>query len=89
MFLISQGHTDGVSVMSRHPSKLNQLWSGAQDGQIRAWNLTKKKSTKKIQAHDGWVRGLSISKSNKGLVFKSFFQNYSFKFIKISYKKFI
>ena len=86
MYLISQGHTDGVSVMSRHPSKLNQLWSGAQDGQVRAWNLTKKKSTKKIQAHDGWVRGLSISKSNKGLVFKIILL-FSFKFIKISNEK--
>jgi len=62
-----EGHTDGVSVMSRHPTKLNQIWSGAQDGQIRSWSLTKKKSTKKIAAHSGWVRGLSVSKSNKVL----------------------
>ena len=64
-----EGHTDGVSVIVRHPTKLNQIWSGSQDGQIRSWNLTKKKSTKKIQAHDGWIRGLSISKSNKGIKF--------------------
>lgn len=66
-----EGHTDGISVIARHPTKLNQLWSGAQDGEIRSWNLTKKKSTKKIQAHDGWVRGLAVSKTNKGNIFSN------------------
>jgi WD40 repeat protein len=61
-----EGHTDGVSVLGRNPIKLNQIWSGAQDGELRCWNLTKKKTVKKIQAHSGWIRGLSISKNNKG-----------------------
>jgi len=60
-----EGHSDGVSIIARHPSKLNVLWSGSQDGQIRKWSLTSRKTTRKIQAHDGWVRGLAVSKTDK------------------------
>ena len=58
-------NSDGVSIIARHPSKLNVLWSGSQDGQIRKWSLTSRKTTRKIQAHDGWVRGLAVSKTDK------------------------
>lgn len=59
------GHTDGVSIITKNPLKLNRLWSGAQDGEIRHWDLTAKKCIKKIKAHDGWVRGLTMTRSNK------------------------
>ena len=35
-----EGHRDGVSCVTRHPAKLNRFWSGAQDGELRQWDLT-------------------------------------------------
>ncbi|XP_032465498.1 DDB1- and CUL4-associated factor 13 isoform X2 [Phocoena sinus] len=58
-FLASlDGHRDGVSCLAKHPKSLATVLSGACDGEVRIWNLTKRKCIRMIQAHEGFVRGI-------------------------------
>lgn len=55
------GHSDGVSSLAKHPSRLAVLASGAFDGEIRLWDLASRKCTRHFIAHEGWVRAISYS----------------------------
>uniref|UniRef100_A0A8C8ZVZ4 DDB1- and CUL4-associated factor 13 n=1 Tax=Prolemur simus TaxID=1328070 RepID=A0A8C8ZVZ4_PROSS len=58
-FLASlDGHRDGVNCLAKHPKSLATVLSGACDGEVRIWNLTKQKCIRAIQAHEGFVRGM-------------------------------
>ncbi|XP_029447716.1 DDB1- and CUL4-associated factor 13 [Rhinatrema bivittatum] len=60
-FLASlDGHRDGVNCMAKHPKSLATLLSGACDGEVKIWNLTKRECTRTLQAHEGFVRGLCV-----------------------------
>ncbi|XP_041360731.1 DDB1- and CUL4-associated factor 13-like [Gigantopelta aegis] len=59
------GHRDGVHRLCKHPTSLSLLLSGACDGEIRVWNLTKHTCLKSIQGHDGFVQGLCTHPSGK------------------------
>lgn len=58
-FLASlDGHRDGVNCLAKHPKSLTTVLSGACDGEVRIWNLTERKCSRTIQAHEGFVRGI-------------------------------
>nr|XP_051699929.1 DDB1- and CUL4-associated factor 13 isoform X1 [Oryctolagus cuniculus] len=58
-FLASlDGHRDGVNCLAKHPKSLTTVLSGACDGEVRIWNLTERKCSRAIQAHEGFVRGM-------------------------------
>lgn len=57
------GHSDGISSMAKHPSRLAVLASGAFDGEIRVWDLAQRKCTRNFIAHEGWVRALCYTPS--------------------------
>ncbi|KAM8784355.1 DDB1- and CUL4-associated factor 13 [Rhynchonycteris naso] len=58
-FLASlDGHRDGVNCLAKHPKSLATVLSGACDGEVRIWNLTKRNCIRTIQAHEGFVRGI-------------------------------
>uniref|UniRef100_A0A9L0SPM8 DDB1 and CUL4 associated factor 13 n=2 Tax=Equus caballus TaxID=9796 RepID=A0A9L0SPM8_HORSE len=58
-FLASlDGHRDGVNCLAKHPKSLATVLSGACDGEVRIWNLTKRKCIRALQAHEGFVRGI-------------------------------
>ncbi|CAH1772969.1 unnamed protein product [Owenia fusiformis] len=57
------GHRDGIHCMSSHPSSLSTILSGACDGEIRQWDLAKRTCTRTINAHEGFVRGLTVTPS--------------------------
>ncbi|NXU26102.1 DCA13 factor, partial [Thalassarche chlororhynchos] len=52
------GHRDGVNCMAKHPKSLSTVLSGACDGEVKIWNLTKRQCIRTIQAHEGFVRGM-------------------------------
>ncbi|KAL3891537.1 hypothetical protein ACJMK2_003797 [Sinanodonta woodiana] len=52
------GHRDGVHCMCKHPRSPSLLLSGACDGEVRIWNLAKKKCVSQVQAHEGFVQGI-------------------------------
>ncbi|KAK6637130.1 hypothetical protein RUM44_007544 [Polyplax serrata] len=54
------GHSDGVSCMSKHPNRLSLLLSAAYDGEVKLWNLTSRKCIRSIRAHDGYIRGTTF-----------------------------
>ncbi|NXJ29223.1 DCA13 factor, partial [Dicrurus megarhynchus] len=54
------GHRDGVNCMAKHPKSLSTLLSGACDGEVKIWNLTKRQCIRTIQAHEGFVRGMCV-----------------------------
>ena len=55
------GHTDGVSSLAKHPSRLSCLASGAFDGEIRLWDLASRNCTRHFVAHEGWVRSICFT----------------------------
>ncbi|KAK1173290.1 DDB1- and CUL4-associated factor 13 [Huso huso] len=60
-FLASlDGHRDGVNCMAKHPKSLSTILSGACDGEVKIWNLTKRECVRTLQAHEGFVRGMCM-----------------------------
>ncbi|XP_058810747.1 DDB1- and CUL4-associated factor 13 [Phymastichus coffea] len=56
-----EGHKDSVTCLSKHPTKLQILLSGAFDGHVKVWNLPQRTCERSILAHDGNVRGIAYS----------------------------
>ena len=40
---VLEGHSDGISVLSKCPLSLNKLISGAHDGAIKIWDLSERR----------------------------------------------
>ncbi|CAL8259960.1 unnamed protein product [Boreogadus saida] len=60
-FLASlDGHRDAVNCMAKHSTSLSTLLSGACDGEVKVWNLTKHNCVRTIPAHEGFVRGMVV-----------------------------
>ncbi|XP_038601522.1 DDB1- and CUL4-associated factor 13 [Tachyglossus aculeatus] len=60
-FLASlDGHRDGVNCLAKHPKSLSTILSGACDGEVKIWNLTKRECIRTFQAHEGFVRGMCV-----------------------------
>lgn len=55
------GHKDGVICLCKNKQRLNSIFSGSCDGEIRYWNLTTRRCLQHIQAHTGFVRGMTCS----------------------------
>ncbi|XP_051879168.1 DDB1- and CUL4-associated factor 13 [Pristis pectinata] len=53
------GHRDGVHCMAKHFKSLSTIISGACNGEIKVWNLMRRECIRTIQAHTGFVRGIS------------------------------
>ncbi|KAI6197072.1 DDB1- and CUL4-associated factor 13 [Aphelenchoides besseyi] len=58
------GHNDGVHVLTKHPSRLSTILSGALDGQVKVWTLSNRKCLTTIQAHNGPITGLSVDRED-------------------------
>eukprot|EP00123_Amoebidium_parasiticum_P000808 comp11710_c0_seq1/m.6274 comp11710_c0_seq1/g.6274 ORF comp11710_c0_seq1/g.6274 comp11710_c0_seq1/m.6274 type:complete len:447 (-) comp11710_c0_seq1:479-1819(-) len=54
------GHTDGVFCLAKHPTKVTTVLSGACDGEIKVWSLKNLDEQWSVNAHKGYVRGLSV-----------------------------
>lgn len=55
-----EGHRDGINCLAKHPKSLSTVLSGACDGEVKIWNLATRKCSRTIQAHEGFVRGMSV-----------------------------
>lgn len=54
-FIGSLTHTEGVSAMCRHPSRLSCVFTGTVEGELRLWDVPQKKCEWTVQAHNGQV----------------------------------
>nr|CAG4650922.1 EOG090X04WU [Simocephalus serrulatus]SVE94196.1 EOG090X04WU [Simocephalus serrulatus] len=61
------GHRDGVSCLGKHPSRLSWLYSGACDGEMKLWDVSRRKLLCTIQAHDGFVRAMTFCQDSGSL----------------------
>ena len=59
------GHIDGVYCMAKHPNKLTFIASGSGDGQVKLWSLDNRSCPWTVQAHNGFVKGLSFAPFSK------------------------
>lgn len=59
------GHYDGVYCMAKHPSSLSTIVSGDMSGEIRSWSLASQKCSGVIQAHEGFVTGLTFCSATR------------------------
>jgi len=55
------GHTDGVNCLLRNPRQISSIASGSCNGQIKFWHLQSKTCRKTVNAHSGFVRGITFS----------------------------
>ncbi|XP_014260761.1 DDB1- and CUL4-associated factor 13 [Cimex lectularius] len=62
------GHKEGVSALNKHTTSLSSIISGDYDGEVRLWNLPMKNCTRKVQAHDGSVRGVAILENGERFI---------------------
>lgn len=62
------GHRDGVSCITKHPSKLSAIISGAFDGEVRIWDIPQKKCVRNFTAHEGIVRGITFSTDEEYII---------------------
>lgn len=51
------GHADGVSCMAKCPARLQKFVSGAQDGEVRVWDLAERKAIVSVYGHERAVKG--------------------------------
>lgn len=60
------GHTDGVSVLSKHPTRLNVVMSASCDGELKVWNMVSRTIITSLPgAHRSWVRGIAMSRDGE------------------------
>ncbi|XP_045467250.1 DDB1- and CUL4-associated factor 13 [Harmonia axyridis] len=62
------GHTDGLSCLAKHPTQLSQLLSGAFDGELRLWDLSRRKCVRNFTAHEGVVRGITFTPNGENFI---------------------
>ncbi|EDQ92632.1 uncharacterized protein MONBRDRAFT_19326 [Monosiga brevicollis MX1] len=55
------GHRDGVHCLAPHPKRLGVVFSGACDGELRAWNLAKQECIFARTLHRGFIRGIALT----------------------------
>ncbi|ETW03219.1 hypothetical protein H310_05623 [Aphanomyces invadans] len=55
------GHCDSVSCFATSNKSLVQFVSGACDGEIRLWDLPRRKCVWSVYGHGGFVRGLTVA----------------------------
>lgn len=62
------GHMDAVSAMAKNPQRLNCLFSGSMDGEIRLWDVAYRRTSCTLLGHRGAIRGLAISSVGERLL---------------------
>ncbi|KAG2788447.1 DDB1- and CUL4-associated factor 13 [Phytophthora cactorum] len=55
------GHCDGVTALATNPKSLVAFVSGAADGEVRVWDLPRRKCVWNVYGHRGFVRGLAVT----------------------------
>lgn len=57
------GHGDAITCLAAHPERLSRAASGAGDGEVRLWDLARKKCVRAFKGgHDGrFVRGITFT----------------------------
>lgn len=61
------GHYDGVNCIAKHPSSLSTVVTGDMSGELRAWSLSSQTCLGVIQAHEGFVTGLTFCSATRVL----------------------
>ncbi|KZS19164.1 DDB1- and CUL4-associated factor 13 [Daphnia magna] len=61
------GHRDGLTCLGKHPDHLSWLYSGACDGELKLWDVAKRKIVYTVQAHDGFIRAMAFSQETSSL----------------------
>ena len=64
------GHGDGVTALKAHPQRLSCAASASADGEIRIWDLTRRKCIKILQGHDSrsLVRGITFNATGDRII---------------------
>ena len=60
-------HSDGVWCMARSPRSLTLFASGSADGEVRIWDLARQQAVWTTYAHQGFVRGMTVSRDGRHL----------------------
>nr|SVE75711.1 EOG090X04WU [Daphnia hispanica] len=61
------GHRDALTCLGKHPDHLSRLYSGACDGELKLWDVARRKIVYTVQAHDGFLRAMAFSQETSSL----------------------
>lgn len=57
-FIGSLTHSEGVSALCRHPSRLSCVFTGTVEGELKLWDISKRRCDWTVQAHKGQIWSL-------------------------------
>lgn len=57
-------HSDGVLALAKNRYNLREMISGSADGEVIFWNIPDKTAQFQMNAHQGFVRGLSFANNS-------------------------
>ncbi|KAK7853261.1 uncharacterized protein LOC112013272 [Quercus suber] len=67
-FVGAMEHNEAISCMAKNPNHLKGIFAGSEDGDIRLWDITSRRTVRKFPGHRGAVRGLTASTDGSRLV---------------------
>ena len=64
------GHGDGVTALKAHPQRLSRAASASADGEVRIWDLTRRRCVKIFQGHDNrsFIRGITFDATGQRMI---------------------
>ncbi|KAK4577647.1 hypothetical protein RGQ29_027954 [Quercus rubra] len=67
-FVGAMEHNEAISCMAKNPNHLKGIFAGSEDGDIRLWDITSRRTVRKFPGHRGAVRGLTANTDGSRLV---------------------
>lgn len=67
-FVGAMEHNEAISCMAKNPNHLKGIFAGSEDGDIRLWDITSRRTVRKFPGHRGAVRGLTATTDGSRLV---------------------
>ncbi|XP_030932505.1 DDB1- and CUL4-associated factor 13 [Quercus lobata] len=67
-FVGAMEHNEAISCMAKNPNHLKGIFVGSEDGDIRLWDITSRRTVRKFPGHRGAVRGLTATTDGSRLV---------------------
>ncbi|KAL4477426.1 hypothetical protein ABPG74_002576 [Tetrahymena malaccensis] len=59
------GHSDSISVITKCPNSLVKVISGTFDGELRAWDISERKTLFSLNAHKQSIKGVTFSRDGQ------------------------
>jgi DDB1- and CUL4-associated factor 13 len=70
-FLAAFAHEDGVTCLAKNKQRVNSLLAGCADGELRLWDVARRRSLRRLVGHTQAVTGVSVTADGENCVSSS------------------